>query len=176
MDAQPFLIKTLALVATALEQAGIAYALAGGLAYSALVEPRATVDMDFLVVSDEAGRGALLTALAPHFDSLFPHAEPMVLTGATIWRVVCVQGVREIIVDFLLGDGDFHQAALDRRQFIEFSGIHLAIVTPEDLYLLKARSVRPQDRLDMDRVRQHYGAALDQDYIKGWLSRWKPKG
>lgn len=48
MAAESFLIQTLTALITEFNQRGFNYALAGGWAYSALVEPRATTDIDLL--------------------------------------------------------------------------------------------------------------------------------
>jgi hypothetical protein len=167
-----FLTESLGRVAEALERAKIDYALAGGLAFSALVQPRATVDIDLLSIAGQAPRDAILEALSPLFEGLMPHAEPMTVAGASIWRVVGIEGKRELIIDFVMSDSDFYRDALRRKLVITFHEHRLPIVTVEDLYLLKRLADRPQDRVDVEAIEQRFGHSLDWTYVTHWLGRW----
>lgn len=171
MDEQPFLIRTLGAVAEALSRADVPYALAGGLAFSALVEPRATVDIDMLVLAQPDRRPHILSALKPCFEGLLPHAEPMRFERATIWRVVGVQGDRELLLDFLLGEAPFHREALARSTTLPFHGQTLRLVTLEDLYILKSLAGRPQDLLDIATIERLKGPQLDRAYLSRWITR-----
>ena len=172
MDDKSFLTDSLERVADALRNAGVDYALAGGLAFSALVEPRATVDIDLLVLCGDSDQGALARALAPLFDALIPHQTPMVFAKASIWRVVGIKGQRELLIGFLMGDSDFHRQALRRKLIVDFHGHKVPIVTLEDLYLLKHLAGRPQDIVDIGAIERKRASELDRDYLDGWLNRW----
>lgn len=172
MDEQSFLISALGRVSDALALAKVPFALAGGLAFSALVEPRATVDIDLLIFAEDMDRAKLMTALSPHFDSLLPHEEPMVFRTIVVWRVVAVQGNRELVLDFLLGEDDFCREALQRKTTAAFHGHALSLVTIEDLYLLKLCADRPQDRLDLATMERLKGPSLDRAYIASWRKQW----
>lgn len=169
MDEQPFLIRTLGEVADALSRESVPHALAGGLAFSALVEPRATVDIDFLVLAQPDRKPHILSALGLCFDALLPHAEPMRFERASIWRVVGIKGNRELLLDFLLGEDPFHREALTRSTRLSFHGHELHLVTLEDLYILKARAGRPQDRLDIETIERLKGPQLDRSYLRRWI-------
>lgn len=171
MEQATFLINSLGKACEALAGAGIPYALAGGLAFSALVEPRATVDIDLLVLASDTSPERLLRALSSRFDSLLPHAEPMAFKTATIWRVVAVLDGRELVLDFLLGEDDFCREALRRRQQANFLGHKIWLVTLEDLYIFKRRADRPQDRVDIDTIERLKGPLLDRPYIQRWAGQ-----
>ncbi len=172
MDDKSFLTDSLERLADALNGAEIDFALAGGLAFSALVQPRATVDIDLLILAGDADRSALTSLIAPLFDSLLPHQAPMVFSNAVIWRVVGIKGNRELIIDFLLGDTAFHRQVLKRKLNLDFSGHKVPIVTLEDLYLLKHLAGRPQDLVDIDVIERTLGSEIDRDYLNMWLNRW----
>lgn len=89
--------------------------------------------------------------------------------GATTWRVVGVQGDRELLLDFLLGEPPFHREALTRSTSLPFHGHDLRLVTLEALYILKSIENRPQDRLDIDTIERLKGPTLDRSYIHRWI-------
>jgi len=171
MDDREFLTAALTRVIASLSQRGFDFALAGGLAYSALVEPRATVDMDLLVLAGEDDLPALQEVLGHCFDSVLPHKEVMAFERARIWRALGITGNREFLVDFLLADTAYHRAALARKQIVDFQGTALPIVTIEDLVLLKALASRPQDAVDITNIQTAYSGELDMDYIREWAER-----
>lgn len=172
MDEHSFLIDSLGRLADALKTDKDDFALTGGLAFSALVQPRATIGIDLLVLAGDQSPSLLSEALVPLFDAVMPHAEPMILSGARIWRIVGIQGKRELVIDFLMGDSDFHREALHRKLTIDFHGRSLPIVTIEDLYLLKRRADRPQDRVDVDVLTKQRSSSMDWPYIHHWLDQW----
>lgn len=173
MDDRSFLTDCLGRLADALNECGVNFALAGGLAFSALVEPRATVDIDLLVLGGEADRDSLKSAIEPVFDAIIPHEKPMTFAMAKIWRVVGVKGDRELIVDFLLADSNFHKEALKRKLIIDFHGHKVPIVTLEDLYILKKLAGRPQDLVDIDAIERAQAPDVDRDYIDKWLAQFQ---
>jgi len=62
------------------------YALAGGLAYGALVEPRATTDVDLLILIDKPTPEKIAALFSSTFESLVPHPSPMEFKDLSIWR------------------------------------------------------------------------------------------
>ncbi len=168
---QPYLISLLTCVIRVLNEQRYEYALAGGLAYSALVAPRATLDIDVLVLMPDRPPLALFDGLRSALGVFEPHPAPMVFKRATIWRAIGGSREREITVDFLLAETEFHRSALERKRTVEFVGLSLPLVAPEDLVLLKALADRPQDRADIDGIFAAYGAALDRDYLTAWITR-----
>jgi predicted nucleotidyltransferase len=171
MAYQSYLISTLTKVVQTLDQHQFSFALAGGLAYSALVIPRATADIDFLILLSEKNVEALFHALAASFDSFIPHPVPMKLKNITLWRAVGGVDKQEIVLDFLLAETDLHQSALSRKKNVKFADISLPIVTPEDLFLLKALSNRPQDQIDCSEIKRVYAKTWDQEYLLDWKGR-----
>lgn len=168
MAAQSFLITVLADVIRGMNDRGTEYALAGGLAYGALVEPRATTDVDLLILLDRPDRETVATLFSSVFESVIPHSDPMVFKRLSIWRVVGMREGREVIVDLLLAQSDFLKSALERKRTVDFQGLALPIVTLEDLIILKAIAGRLQDRADIEKIMQRPELRVDWDYVREW--------
>lgn len=168
MASEPFLITVLAEVIRSLNEQGADYALAGGLAYGALVEPRATTDLDLLMLLENPAPERIAALFASVFDSVVPHPGPMDFRGVSVWRVVGIRGQREIIVDLLLAQSAFLRKALERKRTVEFQGLALPIVTLEDLVLLKAMAGRLQDLADLEKIKQRPELGVDWGYVRDW--------
>ena len=69
MAAESFLVQALSTLIAEFNRRGLNYALAGGWAYSALVEPRATTDIDLLILIEQPSREGIQSLLSPLFDS-----------------------------------------------------------------------------------------------------------
>jgi predicted nucleotidyltransferase len=146
----------------------IDYALAGGLAFSALVEPRATMDIDLIVMINETQLNDFKALLKAEFESIMPHKEPMQFKLVKIWRVVNLIEELELIFDFILAESKFFKNAIERAFEIEFFGTKLKIITLEDLILLKNCANRTQDIADLDKIYQTYNEEIDDEYLKAW--------
>ena len=109
--------------------------MAGGWAYSALVEPRATTDIDILILLEQPSREQVQLLVSSLFDSTVIHPAPMVFQGISIWRVVGIRSDQEVIVDLLLADSAYLQTALARARAIPFGALLVPILTLEDLVI-----------------------------------------
>jgi predicted nucleotidyltransferase len=154
-----------------LNEQGTDYALAGGLAYSALVEPRATTDVDLLIMLEATRPDQIAALFSNVFDSVIPHPGPMSFKGVSIWRVIGINDEREAIVDLLLVESDFHRRALARKQTVDFQGLALPIVTLEDLVILKTMAGRLQDLADLDHIKRHPELQIDWPYVEAWREK-----
>jgi hypothetical protein len=169
MAAEPILIHALSDLITEFNRRGVAYALAGGWAYSALVEPRATTDIDLLILLDQPSRDTLHSLVSPLFDSTVIHPAPMVFRGLSIWRIVGIRRDQEILIDLLLADSVYLQTALGRARTVPLGALSVPVLTLEDLIILKTLAGRLQDRADLEKIHQRE-ADLDVDwaYVKRW--------
>ena len=120
MAAESFLVQALSTLITEFNRRGLHYALAGGWAYSALVEPRATTDIDLLMLIEQPTREGIQSLLASQFDSTVVHPAPMVFKGISIWRAVGIRSGQDVVVDLLLADSDYLKTALSRRRMVVF--------------------------------------------------------
>jgi hypothetical protein len=82
MAAESLLARALSTLVTDFNRRGIQYALAGGWAYSALVEPRATTDIDILLLLEQPSRDRLHSLhLLPHIFSWMAACQPTLPNG-----------------------------------------------------------------------------------------------
>ena len=169
MAAESFLVQTLSTLIDDFNRRGLNYALAGGWAYSALVEPRATTDIDLLMLIEQPSREGIHSLLSPQFDSTVVHPAPMVFQGISIWRCVGIRGDQEVVVDLLLADSAYLRTALTRRRMVAFGSLEVPILTLEDLILLKTLAGRLQDQADLEKIRaRQVELHVDWAYVEGW--------
>lgn len=172
MAAESFLVRSLSTLITEFNRRAVQYALAGGWAFSALVEPRATTDIDLLMLVEEPSRERLQSLFSSLFDSTVVHPAPMVFQGVSIWRCVGIAGDQEVVVDVLLADSEYFRTALARRRTIAFGALQVPILTIEDLVVLKTLAGRLQDQADLEKIWARQGELhLDLPYIEEWKTK-----
>jgi len=137
-------------VLTALDQAGVEYALVGGLAVAVWGAPRATKDIDLLVRSDRLAKalaavrtcGFALEALPFEFKD-----------GTTLQRVSKVEGGDLMTVDFILVDRNL-ETTWESRIRLPFADRDVFVISREALMAMKALAARPQDIVDIQNLRE----------------------
>ena len=155
----------LADLARILEAAQIEYALIGGHAVNAWIEPRFTADIDVTVEAGVEKVRRLSTVLAE--------------AG---YRIVAQHGDEPSGPDFVrFRSNDEHvtfefqaaktelQRELIRRAQTRLRGLRVA--TAEDLILLKLIANRPKDRLDMIGLCRL--PVVDWEYVERWAEEWE---
>jgi predicted nucleotidyltransferase len=168
MGVKETLTEQLKRIVRFLNEQKIDYALAGGLAFSALVEPRATIDIDLVVMMGESQLSDFKDRLKHEFRSILTHKEPIEFKRAKIWRAVNLIEDLELIFDFIFAESEFYRNVIERAFEIEFFGSKIKIVTLEDLILLKNIAYRKQDLADLDKIYQTYNYEIDDEYLKAW--------
>lgn len=169
MAAEPILVQTFSDLITDFNRRAVVYALAGGWAYSALVEPRATTDIDLLILLDPPSREHVQTLISSLFDSTIIHPAPMIFQGISIWRIVGIRSEQEVVVDFLLADSAYLRTALERRQTVPFGALRVPMLSIEDLVILKMVAGRLQDRADLEKIRARQAdLRIDWSYVDRW--------
>jgi hypothetical protein len=136
-------------VTRALTEAGVPYALCGGLALMLYQRPRATVDIDLIVTSDATPDAA--AALAPL--GFRPHPRPMRFapSGIEILRFYkAVPGSPDVLtLDCLLTTHPTVAKAWQSRMQVPFEASVVSVVSAEGLIALKRLRGSPQDLLDI---------------------------
>ncbi|HUT26319.1 MAG TPA: hypothetical protein VM492_18465, partial [Sumerlaeia bacterium] len=132
-------------VVQALDRENIPYALAGGLAYSVLVETRATEDIDLLVHAKDWPRiPNVLAALG--FKEL---SGPMEFRNVRIRRLTKVLGDNVLVLDFVLAGEDFAEG-IEKSLRLRHGGREYRIVPPDVLIALKKGRMSAKDRSDIE--------------------------
>ena len=132
----------------ALDAAGIAYALVGGLAVSIYATPRATEDVDILLARGDLSRA--VERLAPL--SFRRAGAPMSVAGGRleIQRLIKIEGTDLVPLDLLVPNDAGLAALLMDRQSIEWQEGRLSIVSLAGLRALKRLRGSSQDRADLE--------------------------
>jgi hypothetical protein len=133
-------------VLRALDQAKVEYALAGGLAVAVWGAPRATKDIDLLVLPQALADaraavrscGFVLEALPIEFKD-----------GMTLHRMSKVDQQGSVMtVDLMLAEGSL-QPVWAGRVRLPFADAQVSVVSRESLIAMKAAAARPQDLADI---------------------------
>jgi predicted nucleotidyltransferase len=163
--------ETLKKTVRVLTDADVKIALAGGFAYSLYCEPRATVDID-LVLLTGSSLEEIEARLRETFISVYRNLETIEFPLLSIDRFLIIEEDEETVLDILnIKNEEYAKAVAGRIRSIELEEIEVPVVSPEDLYLLKQGSGREQDRLDGARIEEQFGDRLDHDYINRWRER-----
>ncbi len=134
----------------ALDQAGVEYALVGGLAVAVWGAPRATKDIDLLVqpadlsraMASVRTRGFTLEALPFEFKD-----------GTTLHRVSKVDEQGNLMtLDFILVDHNLAPAWASRSS-LPLGTEHVVVISREALIAMKALAARPQDLADIQNLK-----------------------
>jgi hypothetical protein len=143
------LFDELRTLVTALDAAGVEYALVGGLAVAVWGAPRATKDID-LLVQPEALATAMATARRCGFTL---EALPFQFKdGTQLQRVNKVDAAGNLLtVDFMLVDKNLAPAWAGRTR-LPFSDSEIAVISREALIAMKALAGRPQDIADIQNL------------------------
>jgi hypothetical protein len=144
----------------------------GGLAMAVWKYVRATRDVDLLLSLREERVGEVLRGLRE--AGIRPKGDP---AKRTIGHFDVVQLLYEppeafvdVQVDLLLGAGDYHQAAMERRLSAQLPDldVEIAVLTCEDLVLHKLLAGRVIDRVDAAALLKANRPSLDTDYVARW--------
>lgn len=130
--------------------------------------PRATMDLDFMVMPGAAEIDRLGARMARHgftVDEQWLEWNPM-LRGSQLrlW-------FGPITVDVLCPHDDHDRQALRRRRARRWERHAYWFVAPEDLVLQKLKVGRPRDFEDTLTVLERSGARLNRAYLRRWATR-----
>lgn len=164
------LVQSLKELCLFLDESAIEYMLVGGLAVGIWAEPRATVDIDFLVSISLSDFDNLRQRLAESNRFVFIHDKPMVFGKVSFLRATLKSNI-DVSVDFIFADDAFKNEALKRKEAVQLNGFSVKITSPEDMIILKLLSGREQDRLDAEKILEIQKGNLDMDYLQTWSEK-----
>ena len=139
-------------IARALGQAGIPYAVCGGVAVTIHGATRTTKDIDVLVQAADVDR--VLEAVRP-LGYVFI-ALPMVFDAGTererhVRRVTKLEGDQALVLDLLLADASL-AGLLDDRVEVQLAQGVLVVVSRDSLVKMKRLAGRAQDQADLEKL------------------------
>jgi len=153
-----------------LDGAFVAYMLTGSLAMSYYARPRMTRDIDIVVALDASAASKLAEILGEEY-----HVDTGLITDGFRLRRPCnvVHLPTLVKIDLIpRKDGEYRQLEFQRRRKVDFAGVALWIVGPEDLVISKLDWAREsRSELQLRDVRDLLGTSLDRAYLSEWAGR-----
>jgi Nucleotidyltransferase of unknown function (DUF6036) len=137
----------------------------GALALGVWGTPRATYDVDFLILAqcdDPQPFLGLLRAAGFAINKTWHEANPM---ARDIVLRLAHPTAPHFPVDLVFSLGPFDRAVFDRRRAVDLHGLTIWMSSPEDLVLMKLRTSRPRDFDDVISIVKNPGLHLDLDYL-----------
>ena len=157
MEIAKSLIETLKQLCLVFSEAQIKFCLIGGLAVGILARPRATEDIDLLVMIDKEDKEILASLLRDNFEVIQDH-DLMVFEQATIWRLVVKDVFTNdnglVIIDLVFADNEIYRKAVLDVITIQIDRVDIPVVKPENLIKIKKLSNRPRDLLDIQDIQE----------------------
>jgi len=145
------LYEELRAVLDSLDQAGVDYALIGGLAVAVWGSPRATKDIDLLIQPADLPR-AMQALRAAGFTL---EAQPMEFKdGTNLQRVSKIDPSGNLMtVDLMLVDGNLAPAWASRAR-LPLRDRQVSVISRDALIAMKALAARPQDLADIQSLKE----------------------
>ena len=162
------LLDALKLSTDVLRKEGVSYVLIGAWALSVWGRPRATLDLDFLVLVNEAGLdrlGSRMVRAGIMVDQEWLNENPMLRGSQLRLRF------KGVAVDLLRPRDPHDRQLLRRKRRKRLTGGFYWVVAPEDFILQKLKVGRPRDFEDALSVLERSGRNLDRAYLRRWARR-----
>ncbi len=155
----------------ALSSPPLPYCLIGALALGAYARPRATHDVDLLILTDRTASQTYIEPLnAKGFvmASDWQDENPMAQDVVTRLRH---PSAPDFPLDLIFALSELHKSVLGRRRSLSLQDVRVAVSSPEDLLLLKLSAGRPRDFDDVMGILGNTNLQLDLDYLWSWAER-----
>jgi len=155
-------------IVSALRRTKIPYMLIGALALPAWGRPRATLDVDFMIMATTQVPESLvkeLGALGFKLDLKWERQNPFLKGIQSRFRS------STLTLDVLLRTDAHHGSAFERRKKKRYRGMTIWFPSAEDLILLKLRAGRPTDFDDVAGIVERMADQLDLRYLTAWARR-----
>lgn len=170
-DAPVGYFAVIAATVKALASASPPYCVIGALALGAWGRPRATYDLDLLILAASSAPEPFLKPLLSkgfRVDERWRAENPM---AKDVVPRLNHPATPDFPVDLLYATSELHRSALGRRRLKHLYGVHLWVCSPEDLLLLKLQASRPRDFDDAVTIVKNPGLQLDLAYLWDWANR-----
>jgi len=145
----------------------IRYVVVGGLAVTAVGEPRLTADIDVIVFADRTKLEQLLRFATQHGFKADVEAELAAVAEGGSLRLDRGRFHFDLIVRSLFIEDQAYEHSRTRKLF----GRSVRFPSPEDLAILKTVAGRPRDLLDVAGIVRRHAEKLDRRYIEATLRK-----
>ena len=154
-----------------LEKQKTPYMLIGGIAVALWGEPRATQDIDVVVLISKDRVFDFLKE-AKKYGFSYQEREIRHLLKANLLRLIWQKDFF-LMVDLIIPDTEYQKIALKRRKRKKIRGEYFWFVSAEDLILHKLIAERAIDIRDAQTVFRRGKEYLDLTYLSKWAKEWK---
>ena len=128
----------------------VPHVVIGGVAASILGEPRATLDLDLLVLAEQARWAGLVDAAATY--QLHPRISDALAFAMRSRVLLLSHEPSSVPVDVTFGALPFERDAIAQRGVVELRGLRVPVPRVEDLIIMKAVAHREIDLGDVYRL------------------------
>jgi hypothetical protein len=143
-------------ILAAFERHKVGYVLIGGMAMAAQGLVRATRDIDVIVSTEADNVDRLKTALRELFDDPEIDSIRADELAGDYPAIQYVPPAGDFWIDILARLGDaFRFSDLESEELV-IEGVRVRVATPRMLYRMKKDTIRPQDRLDAQVLRERF--------------------
>lgn len=144
-------------ILAALEREGVQYVLVGSMAMAAQGLVRATRDMDLFVSPDPENVARLRRALQALFGG-DPNVDQITAEdlGGDFPAVEYVPPHGRYSLDFLARLGEACRFEDLEAEDLVVEGVRIRVATPRMLFRMKRATLRPQDRVDAEAIRERF--------------------
>jgi hypothetical protein len=143
-------------VLAALEHHGVDYVLVGSMAMAAQGIVRATRDIDIFVSADESNIRRLKAALTEVFEDPAIDAISASDLAGEYPAIQYVPPTADYWIDILARLGKAFTYQDVDHEIMRVEGVSIRVATPRMLYRMKRDTVRPQDRLDAEVLKERF--------------------
>ncbi|MFC1504765.1 nucleotidyl transferase AbiEii/AbiGii toxin family protein [Spirochaetota bacterium] len=168
MEISRELIRVLKKITAIFKDNDITFCLAGGLAVSIISRPRATEDIDIVLLQDKSDRNNIEKLFRDNFEIIDIHDEIMMIGGIPVWRIVLKNSNIEegaVVIDLMFAENSILKNTAKNCISIRIDDTDIPVARAEDLILIKMNSKRPQDISDIEAIREEMKDSLDNEYI-----------
>jgi Nucleotidyl transferase AbiEii toxin, Type IV TA system len=151
-----------------LSDAGVGFAIVGGVAASLHGRPRVTKDVDVVVMTDDDTWGRLLELAADH--GLHPRIPDALQFARTTRVLLLVHRPSHIEVDVSFGALPFELEIVQRATIKNVGRVSFPLASAEDIVIMKAIAMRPRDVADIEGILESV-PDLDLDRVRKVVSQ-----
>lgn len=159
------LLKTLTIITSVLKRCKIPFVLIGGITTSIWGRPRATYDIDGLIIMDFRRLPELLKKLE-NKGFLHNKKQPVKQIAQLPFLTVKYKG---IYVDLFLATSPHQKETIKRAREISIAdGLKIRVAAPENLIIIKLLSGRTSDIEDVREILHEQKDTLNRKYLIRW--------
>jgi hypothetical protein len=144
----------------------VPWVVIGGLAASLLGRPRATRDIDLLVLAEESRWASLLEA-----GSTFgfrPRIDDPIAFARQSHVLIVRHEPTSVDVDLIIGALPFERETVAQARRITISGVQISLPTVERLLVMKAIARRPRDIADIESLLDA-NPRMNRRFVRRWV-------